>query len=177
MDQYQENPGQSGSQALRMLRNRFREGTLGEVIRDWKWIWSFSRGHSGAIVLYTMFGILSSAIGLAAGIVSKYLIDCIVALDTRRLLPLAAAMVAIGAFSVIFRSVTTRFSAKLSIAMHNDVQARVFESLMGSEWMEVRKFPTGDLLNRLSGDVGTVASCAISWLPCWWYCTTIPLWH
>lgn len=166
MDQlHQENPGQSGSQALRMLRNRFREGTLGEVIRDWKWIWSFSRGHSGAIVLYTLFGILSSIIGLAAGISSKYLIDCIVSLDTRRLLPLAVIMVAIGVFSVVFRSVAARFSAKLTVAMHNDVQAKVFESLMGSEWMEVRKFPTGDLLNRLSGDVGTVASCAISWLP------------
>ena len=166
MDQInQPNADQSGSQALRILRRRFSEGTLGEVVSDWKWIWSFSRGHGGAIAVYTLFGIFSSVIGLAAGILSKYLIDCIVSLDTRRLLPLAVAMVGMGALSVAFRSVAARFSAKLNISMHNDVQAKVFESLMKSAWLDIRKFSTGDLLNRFSGDVSTVASCAISWLP------------
>ena len=158
-------PEQSGSQAVRILRQRIREGSLGEILRDWKWIWSFSRRHWAAIVLYTLFGILSSGINLAAGVASKYLIDCIVSLNTARLLPLAVLMVATGALSVAFRSVSARFSAKLSITMHNDVQARVFDSLLHSEWMEIRRFPTGDLLNRFSGDVSTVASCAVSWLP------------
>ena len=166
MDQQtQSNPGQSGSQALRVIRRRLQDGTLGEVFRDWKWIWSFSRGHGGAIALYTCFGILSSVMGLASGVASKYLIDCIVALDTQRLLPLAAAMVGIGAVSVAVRSAAARFSARLGVSMHNDVQAKVFESLLRSEWLEIRRYPTGDLLNRFSGDVSTVASCAVSWLP------------
>lgn len=166
MDQIiQPQSDQSGSQAARILRQRFLDGTLGEVFGDWKWIWSFTRGHRGAIVIYTLLGMLSSAIGLASGVASKYLIDCIVSLDTQRLPPLAAVVVITGAVAMAVRSLSARYSAKLNIAMHNDVQARVFESLLHSEWMEIRKYPSGDLLNRFSGDVSTVASCAVSWLP------------
>lgn len=166
MDQFvQTNADQSGSQAARILRQRFLDGTLGEVLSDWKWIWSFTRGHRWAIAVYTLLGMLSSAIGLAAGVASKYLIDCIVSMDTQRLVPLAVWVVLTGAVAMAVRSISARYSAKLNITMHNEVQAKVFDSLLHSEWLEIRQFPSGDLINRFSGDVSTVASSAVSWLP------------
>lgn len=155
----------SSSQAVRILRQRAKDGTLKDVWRDWKWIWSFSRGRWGAIALYTLFGMASSGISLVSGVVSKYLIDYIVAMDMEKLLPLAAAMVGVAVFSVVFKSLTARFSARLNVNMLGDVRKKVFGDLIRSEWMEITKFSTGDLLNRLSGDVSTVASCAVSWLP------------
>ena len=155
----------SGSQALRILIQRLKSGTLGEVWQDWKWIWSFSRGHRGAIVLYTLCGIFSSTLSLVSGVVSKYLIDSIVSRDLSGLTALIPLLIASAVVSVAFRSLTTRLSAKLSIAMHNDVQGAVFDSLISSKWMEITRYSTGDLLARFSGDIGTVASCAVSWLP------------
>ena len=166
MTQFTDNEAvQSGSQAARILRQRIKDGTLREIWQDWKWIWSFSRGRWVSILLYTLLGIASSGIALAAGIASKYLIDCIVSFDRERLLPLAGAMVLTGIASVVCRSLAARFSAKLGITMLQDVQSAVFDNLLTSRWMEIRKYPTGDLLNRLSGDVRTVANCAVSWLP------------
>lgn len=166
MDQIPEaSVDQSGSEAIKILRSRMRDGSLKEIWQDWKWIWSFSRRHWIAIVLYTLFGIFSSAIALAAGIASKYLIDCIVAFDRQRLFPLAVLMIVTGVLSVGLRSIAVRFSVKLEIAMRNDVQAMAFDSLLSSRWIALRQYPTGDLLNRFSSDVGTVASCAVSWLP------------
>ena len=49
--------------------------------------------------------------------------------------------------------------------MRNDVQKKVFDNLLSSRWLQVRQYSTGDLMNRFSADVGTVASCAVSWLP------------
>lgn len=49
--------------------------------------------------------------------------------------------------------------------MHNDVQARVFDDILATDWMALSRYSTGDLLSRFSTDVNTVASCAISWLP------------
>lgn len=160
---YQED--QSGSQAVRLLRQRARDGTLKDVLTDWLWIWSFSRGHWGSIIAYTLFGICSALVGLASGVVGKYLIDAIVARDTRLLLLLAGATVLSTGAALALRTLTSRFSAKLSIAMHNDVQAKTFDALLHSEWGEITRFPTGELLSRFSGDVNTVASCAVSWLP------------
>lgn len=156
---------QSGSQAVRMLRQRAKDGTLKDVLRDWLWIWSFSRGRWGSVLLYTLFGIGSSLLGLASGVVSKYLIDCIMARDSEALLPLAALTAAAAGLAMGLRMLTTRFSAKLNIAMHNDVQAKVFHNLLHSEWGEITRYPTGELLSRFSGDVNTVAGCAVSWLP------------
>ena len=155
----------SGAESLRILRGKAKDGTLRDVFRDWKWIFAFSRRHWLGILVYTLLGISSSGITLIGAVISKYLIDSIVSLDKSRLLPLAAAMVAMTVVSVLFRSVSTTFSARLGVTVHNDVRGSVFESLLRSRWMEIRKFSTGDLLNRFSSDVGTVANCAVSWLP------------
>ena len=57
-------PEASGSQALKLLRQKMKDGTLGDVIRDWKWILSFTKGRWFRILVYTLLGILSSALAL-----------------------------------------------------------------------------------------------------------------
>lgn len=155
----------SVSQSLRYLLRRLKDGTFGTLWRDWKWIWSFSRGHAPAIALYSLCGILSSALSLVSGVASKYLIDSMVSRNLGGLTALIPILVASAVVSVAFRSLTMRLSAKLSIAMHNDVQAYVFDALMESKWLFIREYATGDLLARFSGDIGTVSGCAVSWLP------------
>lgn len=162
---YQEEKQPSGSQAVRQLRQRARDGSLKEVWQEWKWIWSFCRGHWGGVILYTLCGIASSGVALAASVASKYLIDCIVSLDRQRLLPLALGMMALTGLSLLFRSATSRYAARLNVRMHNDIQERVFSSLMASKWPQIRQFSTGDLMSRFSGDLNTVSGCAVSWLP------------
>ena len=165
MERKTEQKGPSGAETLRILHKKAKDGTLQEVLADWKWIFSFSRGHWGGILLYTLLGIGGSCITLINAVISKYLIDSIVSLDKDRLLPLALAMVVITVVALGFRSVSARFAARLNVDMHNDIRTRAFESLLRSRWLAIRQFSTGDLLNRFSADVGTVASCAVSWLP------------
>lgn len=155
----------SGSEAVRILRQKAKDGSLKGVVADWKWIFSFTRGRWFSVAVYTLFGILSSAIGLLSGVLGKYLIDCIVAMDRARLLPLAAATVAVAVVGMVFRGISARFSAKLGVNMLGDVRSFVFRRLLSSQWMSIRQYSTGDLLARFSGDVRTVANSAVSWLP------------
>lgn len=155
----------SVSQSLRYLLQRLKDGTFGKLLRDWKWIWSFSRRHRFAILLFTLCGMLSSALSLVSGVASKYLIDSMVSRDLQGLTALIPILIASAVVSVSFRSLTMRLSARLSVNMHNDVQAYVFDALMDSKWLSVREYATGDLLTRFSGDIGTVSGCAVSWLP------------
>ena len=155
----------SVAQSLRYLLQRLKDGTFGKLWRDWKWIWSFSRRHRFAILLFTLCGILSSALSLVSGVASKYLIDSMVSRDLQGLTTLIPILIASAVVSVAFRSLTMRLSARLSVDMHNDVQAYVFDALMDSRWLCVREYATGDLLTRFSGDIGTVSGCAVSWLP------------
>ncbi len=164
--EYQDIPIQdsSGSQALKILRRKAHDGSLREIIQDWKWILRFTRGHRAAITLHTLLGICVTSLGLVTGIVSKYLIDCIVTLNQQQLLPLAVLMVLSSALGLVLQSVSSRFSARLGVTMRNHVQGTVFRELLCSRWLQIRQFSTGDLMNRFSGDVSTVANCAVSWL-------------
>lgn len=45
------------------------------------------------------------------------------------------------------------------------MRAELFDKLMRADWQGVKKFQSGDILNRLNGDTQTAASIAISWIP------------
>ena len=159
------NRKKSSSEFLKIMAGKVKDGSLKAMWGDWKWIWSFSRKRRGSVILYTLFGILSSALGLLAGVLSKYLIDAIISLDMNRLLWCCVLTVASAVLGVAFQSLTSRFAARLSVNMHNDVQAAVFDDVLRSDWRELSRFASGDLANRFSTDANTVANCAVSWLP------------
>lgn len=154
-----------GSDFVRTMRKKAKDGTLKGVWQDWLWIWSFSRRRWGSVVLYTLCGMGSSGLALVSGVISKYMIDAIVSLNLSRLMNYCIGLVLSAAAAVAFQSFTSRFATKLNIGMQNDVQARVFDDILSADWMALSKYPSGELLSRFSSDVGTVAGCAVSWLP------------
>lgn len=154
-----------GSAFVKAMKTKAKDGTLRSVWKDWLWIWSFSKKRKSSVVLYTLCGMGTVGLGLAASVISKYMFD---AIDTRQLQPLVTysiLTVISAAAAILFQSFTSRFSAKLAVGMHNDVQAKVFDDILDADWIALSQYPTGDLLSRFSTDVSTVSNCAISWLP------------
>lgn len=148
-----------------MLRSLFRGDALRSTLRDWKWILSFTRSHWLGVAGLTLLGLLSSALNLLSGVITKNLIDSIITLNKERLIPMTVLMVASAALGVAFQCLGSRYSARLSTAMHQQVQRHTFERMIHSDWMAVRRFSTGDLLNRFSTDIGTISGCAMTFLP------------
>ena len=148
-----------------LLRSLLRDGSLKATLQDWKWILSFTRSHWLGVVGLTLLGLFSSALTLCSGIITKKLLDSILTMNTDRLVPMAILMVLSAMLGVVFQSVASRYSARLSTAMHHEVQRHAFDRLIHSDWMAVRHYSTGDLLTRFSGDIGTVAGCAMTFLP------------
>ena len=62
-------------ESLRILSERWKNGTFSEIIDDWKWIFGYSARYKGAIVFYTILGILSTSLGLVGSVAGKYLSD------------------------------------------------------------------------------------------------------
>ena len=79
-------------QSLHTLAGRVKDGTFGEIIDDWKWIFSYSIRYKGAILFYTILGIVSTSLGLISSIASKYLIDIITGYKTEQLGMMIAIM-------------------------------------------------------------------------------------
>ena len=155
----------SAFQSLDTLIRRWKEGTFGEILDDWRWIFSYSKKYKGAILFYTLLGIASTSFGLVGSVASKYMIDIVTGYQTDKLPVLLIIMVGSSLFSLLFSSVISRISARLSIFINNDIQADIFDKIIDANWMSVSKYSNGDILSRFNGDVSTISTNAISWLP------------
>ncbi len=153
------------SSAIQTMLNRFSDGSIKEFVDDWKWIFGYSKKYKWAIAIYTVMGILSSTLGIGASVLTKYMIDIIVNRKVSQLWLLAFLMVFSTLFSLVFSSVVNRLSTKISIYVNNDIQADIFEKIMDAEWLRLNDYANGDILNRFSNDVRSVAGNAVNWLP------------
>lgn len=161
----QEKKQNSAFQSLDTLIQRWKEGTFGEILDDWRWIFSYSKKYKGAILFYTLLGIASTSFGLVGSIASKYLIDIVTGYQTDKLVTLIIIMLGSSLFSLLFSSVISRITARLNIFINNDIQADIFDKIIDADWLSLSQFPNGDILSRFNADVTTVSSNAISWLP------------
>ena len=152
-------------ESLDILISKWKDGTFSEIIDDWKWIFSYSARYKGAIVFYVILGIFSTSMGLVSSVASKYMIDIITGYETSKLWVMILIMVGSTVFSLVFSSVISRISTKLSIDINNDIQADIFDKIVDADWLSLNKYSNGDILNRFNGDISTVSSNAISWLP------------
>ena len=152
-------------ESLDVLIGRWKDGTFTEILDDWKWIFSYSKRYKGAIVFYTILGIFSTSMGLVGSVASKYMIDIITGYQTNRLGTMIAITLGSAVFSLVFSNVINRVTTKLSIYINNDIQADIFDKIIDADWMKINQYSNGDVLNRFNGDVTTVSSNAISWLP------------
>lgn len=153
------------SEALQTMFDKMKDGTFKDFIGDWKWIFSFSKRYRWIIVLYTVVGILGSTLSLGAAWVSRELINIIVGKEVEKIWILLGTMVGMTLVSLAFSSINSRIFTRISIYVNNDIQAEIFDRIIDARWKELSKYPSGDILNRFNGDVGTIASNAISWIP------------
>lgn len=150
---------------LTELHKRWKDGTFREIIDDWKWIFSYSARHKKAIAFYVILGIFSVSMSMISSLASMEVIGIITNYQTHRLGTLILIMVGSALFSLVFESVISRVSARLSIYINNDIQADIFDKIVDADWLAISKYSNGDILNRFNGDIGTVSANAINWLP------------
>ena len=170
-------------ESLDILIMKWRDGTFREIWDDWRWIFTYSKRYKGAILFYIILGIFSTSMGLVGSIAGKYLIDIITGYQTSKLWVLVAVAVGSSIFGLVFGSILNRVTTKLGIYINNDIQADIFNKIIDADWKEINRYPSGDVLNRFTGDIGTVSGNAISWLPSiiiamyQFIATFIVIWH
>ena len=167
--EHEEQPKEQGSDAafasLSILWHRIRSGTFGEILDDWRWIFGYSKKYKGAIVYYTVLGILSSTMSLVSAVAGKFMIDIITGYHTESLWILIVVTLGSAAFSLTVGNFLSRVSLKLSIRVGNEIQADIFDKIIDSDWLALSGYRNGDLLSRFDSDVSTISSNAVSWIP------------
>ncbi len=152
-------------ESLDVLISRWHDGTFSEILDDWKWIFGYSKRYKGAILFYTILGLVSTTLGLVSAVISKNMINIITGREIEKLPLLIAMMVGSVVFNLTIGNVINRISTRLSIYVNQDIQADIFDKIIDAEWMEINKYTNGDVLNRFNSDVSTISGNAISFFP------------
>lgn len=166
LKQTEQNDGGRGLKGvMKRVFGSLRDGSAEEFASDMRWIFGYTKKYKWFVVVQTLFGVLSASLSLVSAIISKYAIDIVINKKIGSLWLLVAAVAASAVAGLVFSSLQSRVSAKIALRVNNDMRAELFDKLMRADWQGVKKFQSGDILNRLNGDTQTAASIAISWIP------------
>jgi len=91
--------------------------------------------------------------------------DVLIGKNISLLTPLLAAMAGVFLVSTLSNYLSARVKGTLYIDLYQEFSSRVFSHVQRAEYARLRKFKTGDLLSRITGNVTTVVQTAIKTLP------------
>ena len=139
-----------------------------EVYSAWRllrWIWGASRGVRGRILLSMLIGCISVACSLVFVLFSKNAIDIATGVREGTLTLYGIAMGCLILFEILLHAVDNWVASRLDVEMRNRFRSRFFELLLQSEWQGKERYHSGDVLNRMVQDLGSVVSVITTTLP------------
>lgn len=150
---------------LKKIIHKIKQGMLREVITEFRWIYTYGLHYKGSIFWYIFLGVFGIATGLLSSVLSKYIIDAVTGSISMDIIPAAAAFVIMKLLVISVNAFTSQISAKIEIKVDQEIRAEVYDKILEADWEAMQQYHSGDLLNRLNSDVGTVSSSVISWIP------------
>ncbi len=133
--------------------------------KEWKWLLCYASKYRLQIVLYVIIGLISTAMGLGASVASKYLIDSVVSHNSDTILKSAVIAVTLGVTQIIVGAAVSRIAGVVGTKISMEIRSGVYEHVTYSKWADIRKYHSGDLLNRIEGDVSSVSNSIVSFIP------------
>ena len=135
---------------------------LGYIV---KWLWRNSKGARKQAAINTAIGLVDVVCQLLWVLACKHAID-IATGDARGSLTTTGIIIAVLMFSEIFsRGVSRWIHSVVGNKVRNRMRLKIFSRLLRGDWMRLQKHHTGDLTNRLEGDVNSITALITESIP------------
>ncbi len=145
-------------------------GKLKEVWKDRdnqyqyvKWLMKYSKPYMGRIALMMVFSIMSTVVSLWMVQISKNIIDN--ATGGNKFVTLLIVYFCLMIGMQIVGIVSTLLSAVLNEKFSFGIRKQIYDKIIRSHWMDVKRYHTGDLMTRLTSDAGAIADGIIGTIP------------
>ena len=138
---------------------------LRSITKEWKWLLHYISHYRLHMVLYIVLGVVSIAMGLGSSVAAKHLIDAVVSHSSDTIFSAAAFAIAFALLQVVTSSVITRIASVVGTKVSNEIRESIYEHIVFSRWEDISKYHSGELLNRIEGDVTALAGSVVSFIP------------
>lgn len=145
-------------------------GKLKLFVKDWKnqykyilWLTEYTKPFIPQIVFLLFLGLIDSLIAVSFAVITKNIIDSALtgAVVTSSILIYAGITV----FTLVLSATTSLISVVLNEKFSFGIRKQIYEKIINSHWMDVKKYHTGDLVTRLTSDAGSIADGIIFTIP------------
>lgn len=128
-----------------------------------KWLVQYAKPYVGRITVMMLFNLLYTVVGLVMVTLTKRIIDEATEGNPIITLIVCYLILTIGLqlVSVFGTLMNTMLTEKFSFG----IRKQIYEKIIHSHWMDVKKYHTGDLMTRLTSDAGNVADGIIGTIP------------
>lgn len=130
-----------------------------------KWLWKSSEGTRRQAVVNTAVGLVDVVCQLLWVLACKHAID-IATGDVSGSLVVTGTIVAVLMLAEIVSRAASRWMySVVGVKVRNRMRLKLFSMLLKGDWLHLQKHHTGDLTNRLEGDVNTITSLMTEMIP------------
>ncbi len=131
--------------------------------RYFKWLMSYSKPYIGRIALMMLFNLGFTVISLWMVTISKSIIDEATAGNefVTMIITYVILMILMQVMSIVAGLLSTMLNEKFSFG----IRKQVYDKIINSAWMDVKRYHTGDLMTRLTSDAGSIADGIITTIP------------
>ena len=147
------------------IKEKIEDGSFREMWQEAKWMFTYIRRYRLIVLIHILLGVLGTAMSLLSSLAMRMLIDVVTGFQTGAIWTAASYMAGMMLGSVAMQAAASRISAIINIRVQNGIQAEIYDRMLRTDWQALKAFRSGDLINRLNGDVSAVSSGVTSFLP------------
>lgn len=128
-----------------------------------KWLMQYTKPYLGRIILMMVITLFSSVMSLVMVTLSKNIIDR--ATLGNKFMSLIVGYLALTLGLQLLNVIASLVSTVLNEKFSFGIRKQVYEKIINSHWMDVKRYHTGDLMTRLTSDAGNIADGIIGTIP------------
>lgn len=128
-----------------------------------KWLFMYTKPYLPRIIFLMILNIAATSLGLLMTLISKRIIDNAGMGDNVIVLLLVylVIVIVIQGINVAVDLISTMVDERFSFG----IRKQLYEKIISSHWLAVKRFHTGDLMTRLTSDAGNIAEGVIWVIP------------
>jgi ATP-binding cassette, subfamily B, bacterial len=127
------------------------------------WLMKYSRPYIPKIILLLSLDLVATLVTVALAVVSKNIIDS--ATNGGAIVKSLVIYILMILGSQLITVISSMISVVVNEKFSFGIRKQVYEKIINSHWMDVKKYHTGDLVTRLSSDAGNIADGIVTVIP------------
>ncbi len=142
-------------------------GRLPEYLREWFWLGRYMKRYRFSILFYILVGLFGVAMGFGVSLAQRRLLNAVTAADkvAEEIIGAIAAVAGLAVSQIFISAAGTWLSTRINIRVMNEIREDIFQKIVVTRWDSLTKYHSGDIINRLEGDVTNVANGVIGFIP------------